>query len=160
MNPPLQTPRSPLAFADGSRRSLRPEPRVGAYMTKAPHSIGADQTLEKAGELMKKYGFHHLPVLKAGKLLGIVSDHDLEFAYRLLPHAGTCAIETIMTEEPYVVEESEEIGRVLTTMLEKRIGSALVVKKDGHLAGVFTTSDVLNACLDALDCQVPDLSDD
>lgn len=136
------------------------DPKVGMYMTRNPHSIGADQSLDKAEELMNKYGFHHLPVLKAGQLKGVISDHDVQFAYRLIPHASALSVDRIMPDETYVVQETEDLSRVLNTMSDRRIGSALVVDKIGKLVGVFTMHDAVRAFADALDCQAPEMGED
>ena len=53
------------------------EPLIRDYMTESPHSIGANQTLATAHEMMRAHQIRHLPVLRAGKLVGIVSQRDL-----------------------------------------------------------------------------------
>ena len=52
-------------------------PRIKAYMTLTPQTIGADQTMDRAHAIMHEYRLRHLPVLAAGRLVGIVSDRDL-----------------------------------------------------------------------------------
>lgn len=58
---------------------MKPMPTVQKYMTVQPHTIGFDQSIAKAQETMSKYRIRHLPVLKGGKLVGILSDRDLNF---------------------------------------------------------------------------------
>ena len=57
---------------------------VKDYMTKNPHSIGHDQHIEKAQELMRSHSIRHLPVLKHGEIIGVISDRDIKLANGLL----------------------------------------------------------------------------
>jgi acetoin utilization protein AcuB len=52
-------------------------PTIQKYMTPMPHTIGSDQSLQKAHELMREFKIRHLPVLKGGKLVGILTDRDI-----------------------------------------------------------------------------------
>ena len=50
--------------------------RVDAVMTSMPHTIDADKPFGYALLLMHDRGFRHLPVVEAGKLVGIVSSRS------------------------------------------------------------------------------------
>jgi CBS domain-containing protein len=50
---------------------------VGDYMTPHPETIEPDETTEHAAVLMIHGGFRHLPVVEAGKVVGILSIRDL-----------------------------------------------------------------------------------
>ncbi len=50
---------------------------VGDWMTAGPETIEPDDTTEHAAVLMIHGGFRHLPVVEAGKVLGILSIRDL-----------------------------------------------------------------------------------
>ena len=51
--------------------------QVGAWMTRHPETVDADETTQQAAVVMIHGGFRHLPVLDAGKPCGIVSIRDL-----------------------------------------------------------------------------------
>ena len=51
--------------------------RVGDWMTRHPETIEADDSTEHAAALMIHGGFRHLPVLREGRVAGIVSIRDL-----------------------------------------------------------------------------------
>ncbi len=53
------------------------EPTVGDWMTPDPETIEPDDTTEHAAVLMIHGGFRHLPVVDAGKVVGILSIRDL-----------------------------------------------------------------------------------
>ena len=51
--------------------------RVKGFMAKNPITIGPDEAVEKAARLMIKHKVNRLPVLKNGKLIGIIARADL-----------------------------------------------------------------------------------
>jgi len=58
-------------------RGLTAEGVVGDFMTRGPETIEPDETAEHAAVLMIHGGFRHLPVVAAGKVVGILSIRDL-----------------------------------------------------------------------------------
>lgn len=52
--------------------------RLGAVMTRNPHTIGPDGTAIDALRVMNDGGFRHLPIVAEGKILGIVSRGDFK----------------------------------------------------------------------------------
>jgi len=56
---------------------LTPEATVEEWMTHGPETIEPDETAEHAAVLMIHGGFRHLPVVEAGKVVGILSIRDL-----------------------------------------------------------------------------------
>jgi len=54
-------------------RARAAEARVRQWMTPNPVTIGPDLTIEQAAKIMFDNNFRHLPVVKDGRALGIVS---------------------------------------------------------------------------------------
>src|SRR5688500_4752420 len=54
-----------------------PEANVGEWMTVDPISAGPETTWNEASEILREYGFRHLPVVEDGLLIGVVSVRDL-----------------------------------------------------------------------------------
>jgi len=50
---------------------------LSEWMTRHPDTIEPDDTTDHAASLMIHGGFRHLPVVEAGKVVGIVSIRDL-----------------------------------------------------------------------------------
>jgi CBS domain-containing protein len=50
--------------------------RVRDLMTKRVVICGMDETIQTAQDLMRRNGFRHLPVVEAGRVLGILSIRD------------------------------------------------------------------------------------
>jgi acetoin utilization protein AcuB len=123
---------------------------VGAFMTPSAHSIGRDQSLEKAHAMMRKYGIRHLPVLEGGKLAGMLSQRDLYFVESLGGvDVQSVKVEEAMSPETYCVPPTTPVEEVAMEMAEHRYGCAVVM--DGpRVAGVFTTTDALRALAELL----------
>jgi len=54
-------------------RARAAEARVRQWMTPNPVTVGPDLTIEQAAKIMFDNNFRHLPVVKDGRALGIVS---------------------------------------------------------------------------------------
>ena len=124
------------------------KPTIRRYMTLSPHTIGQEQTLERAHEIMRAQKIRHLPVLQAGKLVGLLSQRDLHLIETLRdvdPKETTVA--EAMTQDVYCVSPSASLLEVASEMAEHKYGSAVIV--DGpRVVGVFTTTDALRALID------------
>ena len=128
----------------------KPIPTIQKYMTPAPHSIGAEQTLARAHVVMAEHGIRHLPVLHGGKLLGIVTDRDLHLIESLKDvDPKLITVSDAMSEDVYAVAPDAPLDEVVGTMAEKRHGSAVVLQ-NGKIVGIFTTVDVCIALADLL----------
>lgn len=118
---------------------------IERYMTPSPHSVGREQSLAIAHELMDKYEIYHLPVLHGGTLVGLVSLRDLRLA-EALPDVDPARVlvEEAMTEDVYSVVPGADLADVVETLAERKLGCA-VVMAGSKIVGVFSTSDALRA---------------
>lgn len=103
-----------------------------------PITMGPEQRVYEALEVMKKYGISGVPVTKKGKLVGILTNRDLRFETKL-----DAVISTLMTKENLItvpegitLEESKEI------LHKHRIEKLLVVDKENNLKGLITIKDI------------------
>lgn len=123
---------------------------VSQYMTPSPHTIGAEQSLSRAHELMRAHSIRHLPVLHGGKLVGIVTERDLHLVETLADvDDKSVPVEDAMMTVPYEVQPETPLDEVAQVMAEHKYGSA-VVTKAGHVVGMLTTVDICRALADAL----------
>ena len=134
--------------ASSRLQSTRPNGRQGQaisrFMSPSPHSIGKDQKLVAAHAMMRLNRIRHLPVLEAGKLVGLVSQRDLYFLETIRGvDLEKDTVEDAMSSDTYCVKPTEPVARVVSEMAKRRLGSAVVVDK-GKVVGVFTTTDALN----------------
>jgi CBS domain-containing protein len=62
------------ALAEGADPAVTP---VSEYMTPAPEVLQPDRELTEAAELMLQLGVRHLPVVRSGRLVGVLSMRDV-----------------------------------------------------------------------------------
>jgi acetoin utilization protein AcuB len=126
-------------------------PVVSDYMTPGPYCVAPSVSLPDAHAIMLEHGIRHLPVMDGDKLVGILSDRDLNLVQTLVPvHPQQITVEDAMTADPYAVASDTPLNRVARVMVERKIGSAVVL--DGrHIVGVFTVIDGLQALVEALE---------
>jgi acetoin utilization protein AcuB len=119
-------------------------------MTATPHSIGPDQPLSLAHDLMRQHRIRHLPVLDGGKLVGMVSLRDLHLVETFTDvDPDEVSVEEAMTPEPYAVSPTTPLEEVASEMAAHKYGSAVVLEGT-KVVGVFTTVDACRALADAL----------
>jgi acetoin utilization protein AcuB len=118
-------------------------PPISRYMTRQPWTIERNATLTAAHRLMRAHGIRHLPVLEAGKLIGIVSERDLHLI-ETLPDADPdeVQVEEAMTDQVYIAGPRDEVADVVERMSDQKIGSVIVMD-DSRVEGIFTSIDAL-----------------
>lgn len=123
---------------------------VRNWMTRAPAAVGPECSIEAALQRMRGDEIHHLLVVDADRLVGIVSSRDWR---RIDPGAiarGGEPIARIMTEDPVTVAPETPVTVAARVLLERRIG-CLPVRDGETIIGMFTRSDALDALLSALE---------
>lgn len=118
---------------------------VQTFMSSCPQTIGADQTLSHAHALMREHGVRHLPVLHAGRLVGMLTQRDLALVETFKDvDPARIQVEEAMSQEVYTVAPETPLEEVAREMADKKYGSAVILEK-GKVVGIFTTVDVCRA---------------
>lgn len=125
-------------------------PNIRQYMTPSPWTIARNQPLSVARRMMLEHNVRHLPVLEGARVLGILAERDL-LLVESLPGVNPTdvRVEEAMAGDPFEVTSDASLAETIEVMLERKIGSAIVVE-DERVVGVFTTIDALRALRDLL----------
>ena len=110
--------------------------RVKEVMKKTVRTIAGDRPVSEAAGLMKQFGIGHLVVTHHHEPIGILTDGDI------LRHPDGADVQAIMTRTIITVDADERVSRAANLMRGHDIKS-LVVTNEGKLAGIVTSSDVL-----------------
>lgn len=125
-------------------------PRIKKYMTTDVQTIGDEQPMSVAHRMMRENHIRHLPVLRQGKLVGVVSDRDLRLIETLQEVDPTkVAVSEAMTGDVFTVSPDAGLDEVVGSMAASKHGSAIVVDH-GHVVGIFTTVDACSAFAELL----------
>jgi acetoin utilization protein AcuB len=128
---------------------------VQDWMSKDLVTIDEDTSIMKASKVMKQNDIQHLPVLKKGRLVGIVSDRDLKEAtpskataldihemYYLL---DTVAVKSLIPKNLFTITPAETVEKAAAVMLKHHVSALPVVDAKGALAGIITKGDIFRA---------------
>ena len=112
-------------------------------MRPCPVALTRRHTLAEAHGIMRAHKIRHLPVVEAGRVIGVVTQSDLRLLESLEPiDPRTVEVDDAMTRDPYMVEADRPLADVIAEMWSRRIGSALIAE-GGAVIGIFTSVDAL-----------------
>lgn len=117
-------------------------------------SASPEQDLSEAAELLLRSSVRHLPVVRDGQLVGMLSDRDVRRGLARLartdrfleasgrPGIPRASVADVMSSPCLSVGPEAELHTLVHILLEARI-SALPVVEDGNLLGIVTATDLL-----------------
>ena len=125
---------------------------VREIMMGSPVTLGPDDTLDLANDVILLGRIRHIPIVENGKLVGLLSERDLigaaanqVFGLKQKTRSAllkTVLIKTIMKKHLLTVAPETEIKDAAHLMAAKKVG-CLPVLSEGALVGLVTTTDVL-----------------
>jgi acetoin utilization protein AcuB len=137
---------------------------IGERMSRQVIFVAPETSVTDALNLMKSEHVRRLPVLRRGKLVGIVADKDLLNAspspatslniWELTYLLGKLTVGEIMTREVLTVTEDTPIEEAARIMVDHKIGGLPVVR-DGHVVGMITETDLFKLFLEILGARQP-----
>jgi acetoin utilization protein AcuB len=126
---------------------------VETWMSKPVITVNADDSMQKATELLKEHHIRILPVMEDGKLVGIITDRDLKRAsasdattleiHELVYLLSKLKVKEIMTKEPITVPPYYTLEETSRILLEKKISGVPVVNDKDQVIGILTRDDLL-----------------
>ena len=126
--------------------------RIRDMMTKNPITVDSETLVIDARKIMKENNIRRLPVVDKGKLLGIITKHDLLEAspspatslsvHELNYLLSKMKVKEIMKKNPVTLTPDTPFEEALKMGQDKRIGSFPVVE-NGKLVGIATESDIV-----------------
>jgi acetoin utilization protein AcuB len=130
---------------------------VQNWMSKNVITIEVEESMEDAIKLLKKHDIKMLPVMKKGKLAGVVTDRDLKRAqasdatsldiHELLYLVSTIKINHVMSKNPITVPVDFTIEETADILLKNKISGAPVVNSQGDIVGTITQNDLFQAMI-------------
>jgi acetoin utilization protein AcuB len=126
--------------------------RIKDMMTKNPVTADSETLVLDAQRIMKENNIRRLPIVDKGKLVGIITKHDLLEAspspatslsvFELNYLLSKMKVKEIMKKNPLTLTPDTPFEEALRLGQEKKIGSFPVVE-NGKLVGIATESDII-----------------
>jgi acetoin utilization protein AcuB len=130
---------------------------VGEWMTKNPITIEQDASVIEAIHLLKEKAIRRLPVMRKGRLVGLVTEKML---YGYMPAKASSLdqwelhyllsktpVKAAMNAKPHTVSPETPISEVAKLLHDRKLNGVLVVTGNGELAGLLTTTNALEALI-------------
>jgi len=128
------------------------EMRIKDVMTKNPITADSETLVLDAQKIMKEHNIRRLPIVDKGKLVGIITKHDLLEAspspatslsvYELNYLLSKMKVKDIMKKNPMTLTPDTPFEEALRIGQEKKIGS-FPIMDNGKLVGITTESDII-----------------
>lgn len=115
---------------------------LSTIMTTELITIGPEENLTKAQELLTTRRFHHLPVVEGKKLVGLITTYDLFKLSYSRDEYGSIKVKEVMTSKLATLEPTDHIGTASEIFLA-HLFHAIPIVLAGELKGIVTTHDLL-----------------
>ena len=130
---------------------------VKNWMSKNVISVDINDSMSDAIKLLKENDIKMMPVLKKGKLVGVVTDRDLKRAsasdattldvHELLFLVSKIKIKGIMTKDPIMIPEDFTVEETAEILLKNKISGAPVIDNEGKVVGTITQTDLFRVLI-------------
>jgi len=130
---------------------------VGDWMTRNPITIQESASIMEAIHLLKEKSIRRLPVMKGQEIVGLVTEKMLlgyvptkatsldqwEVHYLL----SKTPVKEAMNPKPYTVRAETPLAEAAALLRDRKLNGVIVVDSVGHLGGLLTTTNALEALL-------------
>jgi acetoin utilization protein AcuB len=132
---------------------------VKEVMSKNPVTIGPATKLRVLNELMKANDVRHVPVVKNGQLIGIVTEKDIRYAMipekipgKKVPQGWNLdhlKVQDIMTDNTITIAQEAQVEEAARIIYGLKI-HALPVMKNDKLVGIISVMDILGIFIEMM----------
>ena len=130
---------------------------VADWMTKNPIVVEEDASVIEAIHLLKEKNIRRLPVMKRGRLVGLVTEKML---YGYMPAKASSLdqwelhyllsktpVRAAMNAKPHTVTPETPISEAAKLIHDRKLNGIIVVDPNGDLCGLVTTTNALEALI-------------
>lgn len=123
-------------------------------------TISLEATMDEADRILKENNIRHLPVSNGSKLVGILSDRDVQRAmtmiissedrpqYHIQKHKR---VSEYMSTPVHKMKSSEAVDRLVRDMVNRKVSCFIIEDESSRDIGIITTEDLLILLLDLLE---------
>ena len=131
--------------------------KVERWMTRNPITIESTATVIEAMHLMKERKVRRLPVMKKGKIAGILTEAMVkDFTPSKATTLDTWELHYILSKtpvtkamnpKPHMVTPQTDLPEAAALLHDKKLNGVLVVDDKKNLVGILTTTNALEALI-------------
>lgn len=130
---------------------------VRNWMSQMVITVDVNDSMMDATKKLKEHDIRMLPVMKKGKLVGIVTDRDLKRAsasdattlevHELLYLLSEIKVKELMSKDPITVPFDYTMEETAEVLMENKISGVPVVDNEGKIVGMITETDLFRAMM-------------
>jgi CBS domain-containing protein len=122
---------------------------VGDFMTRDLVTVKEVDDLALAESILRLGGIRHLPVVREGRLTGLLTQRDL---LRSAAHRGARGTQAadVMVRDVVSVRPATSLVQAAKIMLANKFGCLPITEEDGQLVGIITESDFVRFAADVV----------
>jgi len=117
--------------------------KISTIMITEVVTVGPEDNLEQAKQLLEEHEVEHLPVVEDNKLVGILSYYDLWELNKEFKDYSKVKVKEIMTRKVVHLEPSDKIGTATEVLLHNLFQAIPITDSDRNLVGIVTNLDIL-----------------
>jgi CBS domain-containing protein len=135
---------------------MRPDEPISRIMTEAVVAIEVDRPVSEVLDCFLQYRIHHLPVVRLGKLVGMLSSVDVMKLEFFVPKSAVdraaylderLTITQLMQQRVTSLKSTASVAVAAELMIDAGVHAVPVVDDGDHVIGIVTTSDVIRSLL-------------
>jgi len=119
---------------------ISPPITVSALMSTGPRVLSPETSAEEAAGIMQRYGYEGYPVVRKGKVIGLLNRRAVD---RALAHKLNLTAGSLMEAGEVTVTPQDSLQHLQRVMQKTGWGQIPVVDAQGHIIGIVTRTDLL-----------------
>ncbi len=122
---------------------------VRRIMTTDPAVAAPNQTVEEISKFMLSNRIQQMPVVEDGKLLGLVTTHDLWKRAESNENIRNLSVRDVMNTNVLKITPKDKVGTAAELFADRRFKTLPVVNLRNELKGVITAFDLIRVAFQA-----------
>jgi len=115
---------------------------VDELMTRKLVTLKEDADLNRIDDLLKLHHIRHLPIVRDGRLVGLVTHRDLLRAQAHKSPGHSVTASEVMTREVETLSPDTSVRHAIHRLVDGKFGCMPVVDAQGALVGILTETDL------------------
>lgn len=116
---------------------------VQSIMTTQITTLGPNDSLGEARDILLKKGIHHLPIVDGAKLVGLITSWDIFKLGKSAEEYHSMSCKSIMSTKLATLEPDHHIGAIAEVLMTHAVHAVPIINDNHELMGIVTTYDLL-----------------
>lgn len=116
---------------------------VQSHMTTDVITLGPENTLGEAREILLGKHIHHLPIVEGRRLVGMVTSWDIFKLGKSAEEYKDMKVKEIMTTKVATLDPDQHLGAVAEVLTQHLFHAVPIVNDQHELLGIVTSTDIV-----------------